>query len=325
MSDGVITLFGLGDRSGWEAATAGSETLPSQTWAYARGLAAAGLTPQLAVVEAGEARLVLPFHERSFQGFTDIATLPGLSGASIHPASSAPLALWRDYAAGRGWVCGYLQLSISTGALAVAAPDDTMSRNALFVFDLATWAAERSPGHNMRKTLRRGEREGAVFCTDRDWLAEVFPALHAQAMARVGEAPVFPPETLAIWADDPDVRFIGGGIDGQIEVAGLCRMRNGIAEGHLAGSTDAGRGLHAWLFARSAAWFATLGVRYYNIGGYGQPGDGLHMMKARLAATEHPLRAIRQIYRPDLFDSLCRAAGVAADAAYFPPNRTPGA
>lgn len=325
MSDGVITLYGLGDRSGWDAATAGPQTFPSQTWAYARALAAAGLAPQLAVVEADGARLVLPFHERSFRGFTDIATLPGLSGASLHPASPAPLALWRDYAAGRGWVCGYLQLSVSTGAFAVMAPDRVLSHNALFVFDLATWTAERSPGHNMRKTLRRCEREGAVFCTDRDRLAEVFPALHTASMARLGDAPIFPTETLAVWAEDPDVQFIGGAIDGQIEVAGLCRMRNGIAEGHLAGSTEAGRGLHAWLFARSAAWFAQQGVRSYNIGGYGRPGDGLHMMKARLAATEHPLRAIRQIYRPDLFDTLCRAAGVAADSAYFPPYRTPGA
>ena len=323
MSDNKITLFGLDDRSEWEAATAGPDNMPSHSWAYAKGLVAAGFNPQLAVIEASGARMVIPFYERTWQGMTDIATLPGLSGATIHPTSAAPAMLWRDYAAERGWVCGYLQLSVTTGALSVSSPDWTQSHNGLFVFDLATWHIDRSIGHNMRKTLRRADRDGAVLVTDRDRLAAVFPALHAEALARAGAPPVFPPEVLALWAEDPEVCYIGGEIDGEIVVAGLCRMRGGQAEGHLAGSTEAGRGLHAWMFLKSAVWFAQQGVRQYNIGGYGRPGDGLHAMKARLGTTEHPLRSLCQIYRPEAFAALCSDAKADPEALYFPPYRAP--
>ncbi|SMY07366.1 hypothetical protein [Flavimaricola marinus] len=321
MSDDKITVFGLADRAGWEAATAGPDAMPSHDWAYAAGLAVAGIEPQLAVVEADGARMILPFFERRWNDTTDIATLPGLSGAVIPSDGAAPLSLWRDYAAERGWVCGYLQISVTTTMPAVAPPDRVQAHNALYVFDLTDWDIHHSLGHNMRKTYRRATRDGVAFTTDQSRLAAAFPALHVEAMARAGEGPVFPVEVLSHWAKAANVVFIGGELDGEIVVAGMCRKHGPMIEGHLAGSTEAGRGLHAWMFLESAQWFAQQGALSYNIGGYGRPGDGLHLMKSRLGAIEHPLRSLCQIYRPDLFSELCRDAGADPQARYFPPYR----
>ncbi len=114
-----VTLIGLDDRAGWEAATL-AHGLPSQTWSYAWGLAADGAAPQLAVVRAGGAEMLLPFLERRVLGRTDIATLPGLSGALLRPDDDAPLAVWTGFARARGWVSGYIQLAVANETPAVS-------------------------------------------------------------------------------------------------------------------------------------------------------------------------------------------------------------
>jgi CelD/BcsL family acetyltransferase involved in cellulose biosynthesis len=75
-----ITVLRLDDRERWEAEHR-QGGLPSQSWNYAFGLSASGFDPKLAIVRSKGARMLLPFFERSFMGTTDIATIPGLSGA----------------------------------------------------------------------------------------------------------------------------------------------------------------------------------------------------------------------------------------------------
>jgi len=279
------------------------------------------------VVEAGGARLVLPFHERRRGAVRDVATLPGLSGALVLPEgadAAAAFALWACHARDRGWVTGYLQLSLGTADPDMAAAgrpgDHVGAHNALFVFDLARWDFGRDVKKKVRWTLRAGDRAGAVLVTGRDRLAEPFLRLSPQAMARLG-AEAFPPAVLAHWLADPAVELFGAELGGQVVAVELVRLRGQKAELHLAGAAPEGRGLHGWLIWRMAEWFRDRGLRRFNIGGYGQAGDGLHEMKRRLGAREHPLRSLRQVYRPDLYARLCAGAGVARGGGYFPAYR----
>ena len=77
-----LQIVSLDERDRWEAAHR-IDGLPSQSWRYASALNASGIEPKLAVVTARGARMLLPFFEREWLGTTDIATIRGLSGASI--------------------------------------------------------------------------------------------------------------------------------------------------------------------------------------------------------------------------------------------------
>lgn len=319
-----ITLIGLDNRPGWETATA-RLGLPSHSWAYAEALRHQGLAPQLAHIRAAGAELLMGFCERTWQGSTDIVTLPGLSGARITGDANAPLALWRRHAQEQGWVCGYIQLAAGSPAPTLSPPDSLRADNALFIFDLARWDPAVSISRNTRKTLRAGDRAGAVLTCDTARLGAAFGDLHAQAMQRAGGAPLFAPDTLARWfAADAAVAF-GAEIDGRIEAAHLGWIKGERAELHLAGSSPAGRSLQGWLIVQACAALRRRGVRFVNIGGYGRPDDGLHRMKLRFNIEAYPLRALCQIYRPGVFTELCRAAGADPGAAYFPPYRAPAA
>lgn len=317
-----ILLLRIADRAAWEAATA--DGLPAQSWGHAAGLAAGGWEPELAVVTAGAGRLVLPFHRRTWRGAVDIATLPGLSGAGLEGEPLAPLRAWDAFARAQGWVASYLQLAPLEDGLPPVPPEDVgrvEAHNALFVLDLAAWDIARSVGVNMRRSIRLGERLGAEFVTDPARIAPVFAALHGQTLARNGTPEAFGAAVLERWFAEPGVLAFGAAIGGEIVAAQLGRAAGGWADLHLAGATEEGRPLQAWLIAQAAQACKAMGLRQANIGGYGRAGDGLHQMKARLGAREMPLCSLRMVHDAGRFAALCAMAGVDPGDVYFPPWR----
>ncbi len=317
----TVTLIPFEDRTGWEAASSGA--LPGQGWGHAAGLAAGGYRPELAVVEAGGARMLLPFHRRSFRGTTDIASLPGLSGALIRPDSAATLRLWAEFARDRGWVSGYVQLSPLNDALQPDPADHIRSRNALYVFDLSTWTIAGAVRASTRRTLMAGDDIGAQLVTDPAEIAPYFAGLQRATLARSAQAVSFDEPALAAWFATEDVLSLAVRLGGRIVAAQLGRVRGDWAELHLAGATAEGRPLQGWLIWQAIERLRAQGCRFLNIGGYGTPGDGLHQMKAQLGAVEHPLRALCQVYDAATYARLMAETGADPEGAWFPPYRAP--
>jgi hypothetical protein len=68
-----------------------------------------------------------------------------------------------------------------------------------------------------------------------------------------------------------------------------------------------------------------LGVTSLNLGGGIREGDDLAEFKRRFGAAELPLVSLRQVYRQDEYERLCREAGVTSHrSAWFPPYRAAG-
>ena len=327
MSDDSVILIPFEDRSAWERAAA--DALPTQSWGHAAGLAADGMTPELAVVTAQGAQMVLPFFQRRYESAAgaaiDIATLPGLSGALVQPSSAAPLALWSRFAAAQGWVSGYIQLSPLNDTLVPPVPDQIRRTNALFVFDVQAWDIETAVRHHMRRNLKLGARLGATLLVDPSAMAAEFAALKAEHLALSGGSPPFSPKALDRWFAEPGIIAFGAELDGQIVNIQMGRRHGEWADLHLARATSEGRDLQAWLIWQALGVLRVQGVRFINIGGYGVEGDGLHWMKSRFGAQEHPLRAVLQIYDQARYDHLCAQSGADPQATFFPQYRAPKA
>ncbi len=322
---GRVTLIGLEDRAGWEAATVGC--LPGQSWDFASGLAEMGMQPLLAQVTDGEDEMLLPFVRRDFRGHVDIATLPGLSGALLRPGGSGPLRVWADFASTQGWVAGYIQLAAANAQTNVPPPDRRAIRNALYVYDLPGWDFQQAVGMKMRNALRRagragqGQAGGAILVHNQPRLASAFAALHDDTLRRLGTAPAFTPDVLSAWSTSPLVRYFGAEVKGRLHSVLLCLCKGAEAEALLLASIPEGRSLQAWMLWQTAECLAREGYAAFNIGGYGVAGDGLHRMKARLGAREVPMVSVRQVYDPATFAALCADTGADPDGDYFPPYR----
>lgn len=241
-----VTILSLADRERWVAEQQDGG-LPSQSWHYALGMSVSGVDPKLAVVRSKGARMLMPFYERAWNGTIDIATLLGLSGASIVPSSSAPLQLWREYAASRGWVAGYIQLSAGvTGE--ETWEESVVQTNTVF------WLSLRDIHLNalsptIRQRIRKAEKQNVTLVPDRNVLLPSLKTLYPTTMQRVASPPHyhFSPETLEVWASDHTSLVLGARVAGSIEAVSLFLVSGTHAEYHLNASTEDGRDLAAWL------------------------------------------------------------------------------
>lgn len=321
-----VEVVPLEDRRRWEAEHS-LGGLPSQSWSYAWALSLSGVSPQLAVVQSSGSRMLLPFFERDWNGATDVASILGLSGASIEPPSRAPLAAWRDYARARGWVAGYLQLSPLTRAFPADGEDEFVRVNSVFLLDLTDGDALRAAGADVRRKARRAEQLGVELVTGGGELRESLLRLYPAAMRRSGarDEYVVAPETLERWIADPSSVAVGARIDGEIGAVSLFSVAGKNAESHITVASPGARWASAWLVWKGSVHLRAEGVALLNLGGGVRPGDGIYRFKERFHGEERPLLAVRQVYDRDAYERLCRESGVEpGDGPRFPTYRYAG-
>jgi hypothetical protein len=316
-----VAVLTLADRARWEEWESGG-ALPSQCWRFAKPLTESGFLPRLALVSAGGSRMVLPYSERVWGQHRDIATLPGLSGASIVPPSEAPLAQWRAFAAMQGWVSGYIQLSPASHP---NVPPDArpVNQTHAFLLDSTNWNLRRSASPIIRRKVDAGLRNGAVIVTDRERLTDRLLQLYPETLSWFGAPQVLSEATIAQWAHDPQNLILGVAIGGDIEIVHLLHVHGAAAEFHLAGSSVRGRSLSALLYVSAIEQLRDHGVTRFNLGGGGTPNGGLSMFKRWLGARPVPMQSIRQIYDPERYADLCAQAGPPGDLRWFPAYRAP--
>ena len=318
-----VHIIPLADRERWEAEHR-VDGLPSQAWSYAWALSASGVQPQLAVVHAGGARMVMPFFERDWLGTTDVATTLGLSGASIAPNSTAPLSLWQEFATAQGWVDGYIQLATSVDLAPGSVPGELVARNAVFLLDLEPERIIKSASRTIRTKIYHAAKNGYALIDQKPVLAEALARLYPEAMRRLGAQPhyFFSEESLHRWVHNPASLVLGASLDDAIQAVCVFNIANGCAEAHIMGSTERGRSLLPWLIWQGATQLRQRGATILNLGGGGHPGDGLYRFKERFGGNPKSLRAVRQIYDKARYRDLCRQAGVSMlQAARFPAYR----
>jgi hypothetical protein len=317
-----VTILSLEDRDRWVAEHK-RDGLPSQSWHYAHGLSASGVDPKLAIVHSGGARMLLPFYERGWMDSVDIATIVGASGASIIPVSTAPLSLWREFAADRGWVAGYIQLSPFTVLDELRHESDLFINNTNFLLELSARGIFSSVSRTIRAKIRSAEKANVVLVDDRETLARQLKHLYPDTMRRIHAPPHFrfSPETIARWAVDPESLLLGGAVENAIHGVCMFRIVGQYAEAHILGTSENGRTLLAWLIWKGTERLIRCRVRLLNLGGGIRPGDGVYRFKERFHGLPKPRGALRQIYDRLKYDLLCARSGAHAPHEWFPAYR----
>jgi hypothetical protein len=318
-----IRVLSLENRDLWEKEHQDGG-LPSQSWDYAWANAASGTDPRLAVVQAGGARMLLPFFERQWMETTDIATVLGLSGASISSNSTAPLLHWRHFATKKGWVAGYIQLSAGTTLSESPSPGELVKGNAVFVFDLRTWSLKQS-STTIRRKVKYATKSGVALVDDRAVLADSLKELYPIAMQRVGARPQYnlSSATLDRLTYTPSSLALGVDVGGAVEMVALFLIAGDRADGQFVGTSERGREYAAWLYAKGIELLRDQGVRLVNLGGGVIPGDGIYQFKEKFGARPTRLYAVRQIYDRVKYEELCKRAGAPANERWFPAYRAP--
>lgn len=281
----------------------------------------------LYVSESDQSRVVCPFSERSFEGHLDIYSPYGFGGFTGGGPWEELLAGWTAFSRDRGYVCGYIGMNPLLAEPGRFEPNEVHEYNDLYVLDLRL--GEEALFKNLSKNRKRQVR--ALRRDDADYRVEPKPArrffleriTQFYREKRAGPAYRFSRGTLEYLLEPTDSLIVGAGSGGKVQAACLFVMTEHIAEYFAGVSTPDGRPYSANLLWLGALELMRRGIPLLNLGGGVTRGDGIAGFKERFGARKVPLYAIKQVYRDDVYDQLCRHVGANPQdrAGFFPPYR----
>lgn len=314
----------------WKKALEGINHAFGHTWesCYAMHLTT-GSPTYLYTLKRGESRAVCPFAERSFNGYTDIYTPYGISGFAGEGDFPELQEYWNAFAAGRGYVCGYIGLNPIFENPTYLNEKDISCDNSLFILDLSLSLEHlyRNMQSGKRDEVRKAERNRYGYTTDKHLLKPFFLKNYAAYMKRKNAtmAYSFTIKTLSYLINLDMTSMVGIINNGKIEAATLNAYTPYIAEGYLFVSVPHCKNHTMALLWNGVKQLKAKNIPLFNLGGGIRENDSIAQYKRRLGGMEKKLKSLKQIYDPRLYDQLCNEACAPATdtSGYFPPYRKP--
>ena len=313
----------------WENALVGIPHGFAHTWGHCRSVhLSSNLPTYLYCFEGGGVRVVCPLSERRFQGQPDIVTPYGFGGFAGTGDCPAFPAHWADFVAGEEYVCGYIGLNPLLQSDTYFDPRSAHADNSVFSLDL------REPREqlfanlhaNRKRQLREPLPPGTRIVWDAERLSAFFLDQYPGFMSRAGAAPIyrFSPATLSFLCSLDAVFLVGAEVGDRLEAVAVFGHTEHAADYLFGVALPAGRPHAARLLWCGIERLRSLGVPRLNLGGGARPNDGIAEFKRRFGAREVPLISLKQVYLPEAFERLCRAAGAEpGTTGYFPAYHTP--
>lgn len=318
-------LIPLAEQDRWEAVLDGMPHGFHHTWehAYAAHLTTGHRTFLYAWRGAGM-RIACPLVERDISGHVDIATPAGLTGFVGEGTWSEFAPNWSRFVASRGYVSGYIGIHPLFDRLGVG--EHAPQHNSVYVLDLRLGTDElaRRMDENRRRQLRGWEARAGDFVADRDTVSAFLASHYGPFMRRVGARTLhFSPRSLEFLCSSERCIVVGTSSSSDLTAASIFGVTPYAGDLVLNIGTGEGRSRATDLLWYGVTALTERGVPQLNLGGGAYEDDSVARAKQRFRPKRLPLRALRQIYRPDAYAELCQTAGVEPEVAeYFPAYRS---
>lgn len=323
-------LIPLSSPGAWREALAEVPHELWHTWEYCSALR---LTVpdeiHLYCYRSDEATIVCPLLERSLGSSADVATLPGFAGFVGTGADPGFSREWARFAAGRGWVCGYLALHPCLEGPSGFDPGEVHASNSVYVLDLRCGpeALFAALDRNRRRQLRDWDAVSAGLLHDRGLLAAFLVREYPASLRRLGASPSYERsgETLARLCELDNVLLVGAGTPERVEAVHAFAFTPHAGTSLFSVSLPEGRRHTTHLIWHGIRALASLGVPFLNLGGGVREDDGVARAKQRFGCRRLDLRCLKQVYQPEVYALLCarRGADPADRSGYFPAYRNP--
>ena len=323
--EAVLTCVSLADRLEWEATLARIPHVFGHTWGSCQALSLAGQDAVLYTAEEDGRRVACPLIERPIEDRLDVSTPYGFSGLTGTGPWPGFARHWREFAAERGYVAGYLAINALFGDDTYADPATITVANETYVLDLAQGVDAIWTGlsTNRRRQLRDWDADD--YETEGKELATFFVEQYPLAMERkeAVDRHRFPAATLAALCELPNTFLLGARAGGRLESVSIFGYTPHAGD-FLFNAALPGCAHHSVpLIWAALQILVEKGVPWFNLGGGMSPGDSLAEFKARFGATPLPMRAVKAVYDQAAYEELCRKSGADPDDrdGFFPAYR----
>lgn len=319
-------LIPLSDPGRWRAVLQSIPHAFGHTWenCYAMHLTT-GFPTYLYVWQNGEATVVCPLAERSYQETMDVVTPYGFSGFVGSAAPQDYMPDWHHFAIQAGYVCGYIALNPVLANQAILSAADAFVSSELYILDLQLDAGELYQGlsQNRKRQLKKFSKHHYSF--EKEVLKDFFVAHYHEFFARKNAAGTynFSLATLNTLIENEEVVLVGYADGSEVKAVAVFAYTNYIGEYLFCVSLPNYENHTTPLLWYGALLLKEKQVPYLNLGGGVTPGDSIASFKQRFGALSLPLTSLKQVYQPTLYATLCAQAY--ADPTdrhgYFPAYR----
>ncbi len=320
----------LDSPSEWKKALKGIKHAFAHTWenCYAMHLTT-GLKTYLYCFETEDIRIICPIAEREFEGYIDIVTLYGFSGFVGNSDYSEFSRSWNNFVKQRGYICGYIGLNPIFEKDTYFEQDEIYQYNSIYVLDLTLSNEElfANLDSNRKRQLRYWEKALSNFILDKGILTDFFLANYSAFFRRKNASPAynFSRETISFLFSLDNILIVGGGKSDKVEAVSVFAYTP--YAGDFLFNVSLPEGLHhsVMLLWYGLNHLKSIQIPLLNLGGGVRENDTLAQFKQRFGGIRLPLKCLKQIYQPEIYEKLCRQ--VNADytdmTAYFPAYRNP--
>ena len=321
-------LIPLSEPARWQAALHDVPHAFGHTWENCQAMhLTTGYPTFLYVWQSGEAKVICPLAERTYQGCTDVVTPYGFSGFVGTDPFLDCLADWHRFAVQAGYVCGYIGLNpVLTIQVALGAADAFVT-NRLYVMNLQLPVDElyQQLSQNRKRVLKAFAKQEYSYSFSKVNLKPFFLAHYHAFFARKKAAATynFSLSTLASLLASDRVLLIGYLEEREVKAVVVLAYTHHMGE-YLFSLTLPGYEDHT----TPLLWYGALHLKekqvpYLNLGGGATPGDSIATFKQRFGAMDLPLTCLKQVYQESLYAALCTQAQVdpADKQGYFPAYR----
>lgn len=317
----------LTDKEEWENALKGIDHTFGHTWenCYAMHLTT-GEKTFLYCYEKKQVRIVCPIVERKFKGYVDIAKPIGFSGFVGTQMRGEFYEDWMSFVKERSYISGFLGINPVFDFSRLFKKEEVYSHKKVYLLDIEPSLPEiyRRMSKGRREQCRRYERnKHDIIIENQKILKDFFIKEYKNFLRRKGSSPSkgLQESTLNYLIELDNVVLIGASQSDQVVAVSLIASAAGNGEYLLHVSLPEGAQFSAPIICHGIPYFKAIGVKNINLGGDTTPGIG--DFKKRFGSFEIPLKCLKQVYRPDIYQQLCH--DVQADhqdfSGFFPVYR----
>ncbi|MBA3705989.1 MAG: hypothetical protein H0W84_08855 [Bacteroidetes bacterium] len=312
----------------WDDALKGIRHSFAHTWenCYAMSLTT-GLRTFLYSYKNEDTRIICPFAERDFKGYTDIVTPYGFSGFTGNGNSSKFTDHWNEFVKERKYICGYISLNPLLQHDAYFKKEDGFKSTNLYFIDLNLSLTElfENLDANRKKQIKDYRSVESAFVYDRKILTEFFIDNYYDFLKRTNasEANYFSKETLDYLCSLDKLYMVGVGKQGKIKAVFIFGYTDFIGDCLFNVALPEGREYSPFLLWSGLKFFRKKKIPVMSLGGGIKEDDSVALSKERFGSYKLPFINLKQIYNKDIYNKLCSEQGKDPDniEGYFPAYR----
>lgn len=310
----------------WKEALKGIQHSFFHTWEWCYSLSLSNKQNTfLYSLEENDARVICPISERSFLEHVDIVTPYGFSGFTGTGNHDRLYYAWKQFTAGKGYVCGYIGLHPLFENKDNFDPSEYHTYNNIYILDLTQSEDElfASLSENRRRQIKKNKE--CISTYEREKLGKFFLDNYSEFLKqrRASSAYNFSPETLLSLIDLDNVLILGAGQPNKIEAVSLFAYTPYGGDFLFNVSLPEGKRHSAPLIWSALLQLKSFGIPFLNLGGGISKDDSLAQFKERFGGRKVPLSCLKQVYKPEIYRKLCLQLKKDPDdySGYFPPYR----